>query len=175
MVEDDDDDGDPDDDDDEGGVGGGWYEEELSRRWQAYQQQQSARDAARKDAAKAAAARPAPRAASADGGAARTRARHLEDAWLRFEQKHSGGVGTIRAADIPWPPLDDAAALGLDARYASSADRRRAFRTANLRWHPDRFVQAWGGLLAADERDAVLQRVTEVSQAINALNQAQPD
>mgnify|MGYP001342543259 CR=1 FL=1 len=71
--------------------------------------------------------------------------------------------------------LDDAAALGLDARYASSADRRRAFRTANLRWHPDRFVQAWGGLLAADERDAVLQRVTEVSQAINALNQAQPD
>ena len=166
---------DDDDDDDEGGGGGGWYEEELSRRWQAYQQQQSARDAARKDAAKAAAARPAPRAASADGGAARTRARHLEDAWLRFEQKHSGGVGTIRAADIPWPPLDDAAALGLDARYASSADRRRAFRTANLRWHPDRFVQAWGGLLAADERDAVLQRVTEVSQAINALNQAQPD
>ena len=64
----------------------------------------------------------------------------------------------------------DAAALGLGARFASSADRRRAFRTANLRWHPDRFVQAWGGLLAADERDAVLQRVTEVSQAINALN-----
>ena len=76
---------------------------------------------------------------------------------------------------MPSPaPADAHDVLGID-KSADAGAIRRAYRAACLRWHPDRFVQAWGGLLAADERDAVLQRVTEVSQAINALNQAQPD
>ena len=58
---------------------------------------------------------------------------------------------------------------------AGLADRRLAYRAGSLRWHPDKFTQSFGTLIVPAERDAVLKRVTEVSQAINAIFQAQPD
>ena len=90
-----------------------------------------------------------------------------EAAWERFVQR---GDAPIRAVDVPWPALD-AASLGLEGRCTSAAERKAAFRAASLRWHPDKFVQSFGGLLVAEEREAILQRVTEVSQAINSLYQ----
>ena len=73
----------------------------------------------------------------------------------------------IRMRDVPWPAVD-AAALGLNG---SNAQRKKAFRAASLRWHPDKFMQSFGGRLAPEEADEIMQRVTEVSQAINALFQ----
>ena len=60
--------------------------------------------------------------------------------------------------------------LGLDNRYFSEDERRRAYRTASLRWHPDRFESSYGELLCDSEREAVLLRVTQVSQAVNTAN-----
>ena len=74
---------------------------------------------------------------------------------------------------VPWPALD-AASLGLDVRCFSAAERRQAYRAASLRWHPDRFVQGFGNALCDDEREAILQRVTQVSQAVNSLVQEAP-
>ena len=85
--------------------------------------------------------------------------------------EREGDEASVRAADVPWPTLE-AAALGLDPRATSAAERKQAFRTASLRWHPDKFVQSFGARLQPEEREQVLQRVTEVSQAINALYQA---
>jgi DnaJ-class molecular chaperone len=55
------------------------------------------------------------------------------------------------------------------------AERRAAYRTVSLRWHPDKFMQGFGAQLALAERDHVLQRVTAVSQTINALFQEAAD
>ena len=57
-------------------------------------------------------------------------------------------------------------------RTNSDAARKARLKKALLRWHPDKFLQSFGSRLAADEREAILQRVTEVSQAINSLHQA---
>jgi len=71
-------------------------------------------------------------------------------------------------ADIPWPPSNDlATALGLDDRYFSSGERRKAYRVASKRWHPDRFRLNFGADLVESERDEILSRVLQVSQAIN--------
>ena len=53
------------------------------------------------------------------------------------------------------------------------SERRLAYRAASLRWHPDKFIQGFGAQLVPAEREAVLKRVTEVSQAINAIFQQQ--
>ena len=74
----------------------------------------------------------------------------------------------------PHRPALDAASLGLDTRCFSAAERRQAYRAASLRWHPDRFLQAFGNALCDDEREAILQRVTQVSQAVNSHVQEAP-
>ena len=42
-------------------------------------------------------------------------------------------------------------------------------RKALLRWHPDKFVNAYGSRVVAEERETVLEKVNDVSQAINAF------
>jgi hypothetical protein len=37
------------------------------------------------------------------------------------------------------------------------------------RWHPDKFVAKFGSRLAAEDRERILMRVKETSQALNAL------
>ena len=58
--------------------------------------------------------------------------------------------------------------LGL-SNDATADERRQAYRKASLRWHPDKFTQAFGQLLRVSEREAVMQRVKTTSQALNAL------
>ncbi|KAL4451374.1 hypothetical protein ABPG77_009446 [Micractinium sp. CCAP 211/92] len=95
--------------------------------------------------------------------------------------------------DVPWPPLGSTEYLaGLSAleqqvaeqqqqerqpdtkqqekeqRSAWQRAQRRAYARACLRWHPDKFEARWGRQLAAADREAVLARVQEVSQGINA-------
>lgn len=70
-------------------------------------------------------------------------------------------------SEIPWPALEPSA-LGLEL-HRGEVERKKAFREQSLRWHPDRFVQGFGALLHEGEREAILLKVTQVSQAINAL------
>ncbi|KAL4420708.1 hypothetical protein ABPG75_010364 [Micractinium tetrahymenae] len=109
------------------------------------------------------------------------------------EGKSSSG-GTLGLATVPWPPLASteyvAGLAALEQQEAEQQRRqqrqagaqqqeqeqrsawqraqRRAYARACLRWHPDKFEARWGQHLAAAERAAVLARVQEVSQGINA-------
>ena len=154
-----------DDDDD-------FIDQHLAGRWRKSKQEQAEREAVQREhearkAAEAAEEEAREREeASREAAAQQHDAKESEAAWDGFNRLPDDAV--IKMADVPWPTLD-AAALGLDG---SASARKAAFRAASLRWHPDKFLQSFGSRLAADEREAILQRVTEVSQAINSLHQA---
>ena len=90
-----------------------------------------------------------------------------EAKWATFAAAGAGGP-PIGFNDVPWPQTD-ARSLGLDKRFASLDECKKSFRKVSLRWHPDRFVQAFGARLVEAEREAVLRKVTQISQAINVL------
>ena len=48
------------------------------------------------------------------------------------------------------------------------ASERAAFREANLRWHPDKFVQRFGGSLVEADRERTLARVQGIAQELNS-------
>jgi len=117
--------------------------------------------------------------ASLDRGAAAW-ARH-EAAWAAFEASPPAAIGV---GSVPWPPSDAGllAALAAGEARAGAADARtafrRAFRTAALRWHPDKWDArlAQRGAAAGRERDEVAARVRAVAQALNAAwSRAQGD
>jgi hypothetical protein len=156
------------------------YDEMLAGRWSRYKSDQKKREEARREAevaherrrAEANAEKERLRKGSAPPtSAAQSAAAAASDdaAWERFVG--SGSDSPISVVDVPWPTLQ-AGALGLDPATASAAERKQAFRAKSLRWHPDKFVQVFGSRLDPEEREAILRRVTEVSQEINALYQA---
>ncbi|XP_056673848.1 NF-kappa-B inhibitor-like protein 1 isoform X2 [Monodelphis domestica] len=76
--------------------------------------------------------------------------------------------------DIPWPCLGErdpeAMAEALVAKGPPSTDRRalkRYLRTQQVKWHPDRFLQRFGGQIESREREKVMEIVTALSQALN--------
>lgn len=86
----------------------------------------------------------------------------------------------ITMAQVPWPDLEahvpwDAHYLGLDPRFETRGadDVRLNYRTLVKRWHPDRFAQSIGPLLADEDREAVLQRAVQLSQRITEIMNAQ--
>jgi len=86
-----------------------------------------------------------------------------ESAWLAFQ----GG------SKVPWPdwetPNDMIEFALKSAQEAGRKAHRDAFRRLSLRWHPDKFLQAVGGLegVPSRERDRILTRVTSISKIIN--------
>ena len=70
-------------------------------------------------------------------------------------------AATTRAAPPRPPPRDD----------APRDERQKAVRQAALRWHPDKFAQAYGRFLRADDRARVLERVNLVAQRVNRLKE----
>jgi len=46
------------------------------------------------------------------------------------------------------------------AETDSVAQRKKKLHTAMLRWHPDKFLASFGGVLLPAERDDVLDEVT---------------
>jgi len=81
--------------------------------------------------------------------------REGDDAWEKFEHYASLLSGlTIKLSDVPFPRIDG----GLDSE---------TFRRWALRWHPDKFVQAFGSKLEKEERSAILARVTSTFQEMS--------
>lgn len=86
-------------------------------------------------------------------------------------------------AEIPWPVLaapaggagplrlilDDLRQLIVPADAAGSAAARRSVQDELRRWHPDKFVARFGGVLLASEKDAVLEGVNLTSQCLTEL------
>ena len=160
--------------DDESSDEGDWYDAHIASRWAKSKQQQAERDAVQdeKQAKRNAEAEEEAAQRRRDAQAAREaeleEAKACEKGWDAFAQL--GDDAVIRMRDVPWPVLD-AASLGLDPRLYDKAQRKAAFRQASLRWHPDKFLQSFGSRLVEEEREAILQRVTEVAQAINQIRQ----
>ena len=84
--------------------------------------------------------------------------------------------------DVPWPPgcgdgeADSASARPLDladlgvAAGAPPAEALAALRTAQLRWHPDKWQQRFGDRLArGGDAERILEAVNETSRKITAL------
>lgn len=153
-----------DDDDD-------FIDQHLASRWQKSKAEQEERDRVNKEREARKAAEEAEAARQAAEEEAREAAQQVHERtasqadWESFARLGDGAV--IRMSDVPWPMLDKTS-LGLDG---GAAARKRAFRAASLRWHPDKFLQAFGSRLHPGERDAILQKVTETSQAINSIFQ----
>lgn len=151
-----------------------WYDAHLASRWAKSKAEQAQKDEAlRQQQAKRDAAYDAERAQEArEAQAAREREQEdlkaSEGDWETFAALPDDA--TIRMRDVPWPILTSDA-LGLNPAIASKAQRKQAFRSMSLRWHPDKFLQGFGARLHEAEREAILQRVTEVAQAINSIYQ----
>jgi hypothetical protein len=85
-------------------------------------------------------------------------------------------------ASVPWPPSEAGLLAALAAREAARgttdarAAYRRAFRTAALRWHPDKFEARFAAALrrggGGTSGDAA---ATEVSARVRAVAQALND
>eukprot|EP00747_Dinoflagellata_sp_TGD_P223156 gnl/TRDRNA2_/TRDRNA2_94781_c0_seq1.p1 gnl/TRDRNA2_/TRDRNA2_94781_c0~~gnl/TRDRNA2_/TRDRNA2_94781_c0_seq1.p1 ORF type:complete len:416 (-),score=52.12 gnl/TRDRNA2_/TRDRNA2_94781_c0_seq1:13-1260(-) len=88
-----------------------------------------------------------------------------EEAWVGFEARAADSDHVLTYAEIPWP-------LGLPAvsgivSQDGAGERKRKFRAALLRWHPDK----WGPLLSRvieADRSRVTERVKEVTRRILA-------
>jgi NF-kappa-B inhibitor-like protein 1 len=93
--------------------------------------------------------------------------RHV-NAWAGFEADvDDGTIAEIGLSDIPFPPKDNVLLLANRGQDATGAERKRAFRAASLRWHPDKFVQRFGARLHDTERDDILDKVTATFQLVN--------
>ena len=52
---------------------------------------------------------------------------------------------------------------------ANDQDKKAALRAASLRWHPDKFLQAYGKLLEVGDYERIMVQVNIMSQRVNQL------
>ena len=109
-----------------------------------------------------------------------------EQKWTEFDsttfREEEGKKISMR--NVPWPPSEDIlqhmAAFEMrqkeegedfecEERKVLVAEKiyKKAFRRANLRWHPDKFTARYGKYLDENDRDAILARVEEISMIVN--------
>ena len=119
-----------------------------------------------------------------------------EQKWTEFDTastyRGKGGEEqqTITISNVPWPPSEDIlqhmAAFEMRQkqeegeeelepgkgaqRKVAAAEKiyKKAFRRANLRWHPDKFTAKYGKYLDESDRVAILARVEEISMTVNS-------
>jgi|EP01043_Picozoa_sp_COSAG02_P008405 hypothetical protein len=90
------------------------------------------------------------------------------NAWAGFEADvDDGTIAEIGLLDIPFPPKDNVLLLPNRGQDATGAEKKKAFRAASLRWHPDKFVQKFGARLHDTDRDDILEKVTATFQLVN--------
>ena len=110
-----------------------------------------------------------------------------EQKWTEFDsttfREEEGKKISMR--NVPWPPSEDIlqhmAAFEMrqkeegedfecEERKVLVAEKiyKKAFRRANLRWHPDKFTVRYGKYLDENDRDAILARVEEISMIVNS-------
>ena len=91
-----------------------------------------------------------------------------ETDWATFEQTAASGQSAglrIRLTEIPFP----AAATSLVDDSWGMETRRKQLRKLMLRWHPDKWVQRFGSVLHEEDKEAIMERVTETATRINSL------
>jgi hypothetical protein len=115
--------------------------------------------------------------ASPDAAAARRAARagrsktQLSDVVRARWQAHNALFGVFAAHPPESVSLSDVPFLDLKLldMAASHAPDDVDVKALQARWHPDKFTQKFGARFAAAERESIMERVNEVSAALNAL------
>lgn len=78
----------------------------------------------------------------------------------------------IRLRDLPWShitPSDEfVAVLLIDVDPSDLAAKKKCLREHQVQWHPDKFLQKFGGRLANEDREAVVSAVNHFVQIVNA-------
>ena len=113
-----------------------------------------------------------------------------EKKWKVFEEKETKEVDVVVSYhDIPWPPattgilsamavveLENAKCLeghhgemkgmvfGEKEAYIA---HKRAFRKAQMRWHPDKFIHRFSKILDKKDASRIEQKINEISSSIN--------
>ncbi|KAK3265986.1 hypothetical protein CYMTET_25365 [Cymbomonas tetramitiformis] len=85
-----------------------------------------------------------------------------EETWARFCEV--GHERELNYEDIPWLP-DDCTVSGVLATD-TSAERKRKYHTAMLRWHPDKFISAFGKYLVEADRARIEEKVTHTASLL---------
>jgi len=99
---------------------------------------------------------------------------------LRWTEFLRPSDASISYDDIPWIPVLAETRLGMDdgvekfdilgiSDHATHEEKKQAVRAASLRWHPDKFTQAFGRRLLEKDRGRVMESVKLMSQRINQL------
>ena len=83
----------------------------------------------------------------------------------------AAAAGGIAYADIPWPPGDTAE--GTDAilfgKIKEPAERKKAIRKEQFKWHPDRWQGTYIKAVQAADAERVMLKVTETSKMFNGF------
>jgi len=77
--------------------------------------------------------------------------------WIKLDE--IAKYRKIGLRDIPFPR---------ESSLRTQVQDKKAFQKIALRWHPDRFAPRFGAKLEPKEKDAILEKVKEVFQVINA-------
>ena len=86
-----------------------------------------------------------------------------EKQWAIFE---SFTPDVITFACIPFPPCDSDV-LDFLREFNRSLDAKAVYQLACRRWHPDKFMQAFGSRIFKNDVQAINERLNSISQEIN--------
>lgn len=97
-----------------------------------------------------------------------------EEHFRELTHKENSSAEELGYDDIPWPHEGTVSmvmdVLFVDAKKNDKTSFRKYLRDQILRWHPDKFEQKFGRFLKPDEKDKILSRVKEISQALNNMS-----
>ncbi|KAF5370690.1 hypothetical protein D9758_002003 [Tetrapyrgos nigripes] len=111
--------------------------------------------------------------------------RTIIDAWKRYEQNWSTLAtcsGPLAFSDIPWPTvvpptkpdditIADLSAFLLSPLHSPTQMAKDRIRSAQLRWHPDRFHLL--GKVKDSDKEAVAEAAGKIARYLNDLNRRQ--
>ncbi|KAK7472794.1 hypothetical protein VKT23_000902 [Stygiomarasmius scandens] len=109
--------------------------------------------------------------------------RAIIDAWKRYEQTWSSLASSLAFSDIPWPvvvrptrpediTLRNVSAFLLSPLHSPTQTAKERIKSAQLRWHPDRFQRILAKVRPSDKA-AVEEAAGLVSRYLNDLMRQQ--
>lgn len=93
--------------------------------------------------------------------------------WQRLQ---ASSTHQLFYVDIPWVVADASQREDFESiilhDVQGAAGVKKRLRLEIMRWHPDKFIAAFGSKLAASEKDRIVNRVKEMSQMLTSIMSA---
>jgi hypothetical protein len=84
-----------------------------------------------------------------------------EAKWEQFAQRAKAEGACIHYDDVPWVPGHFK--VSWSGEGDSNETKKKRTHLAMLRWHPDKFLAAFGAALAESDRERILEEVTQTA------------